>query len=165
MSIQTYGVVPQPVYPESLHSSLSGPINSLLKTRLREHALILRDLTHSLREQGVSAASAQATLRAKKEELLSEVYNVMTATLGVPPLPDSTFTWDYYDKDGKPHTWEGTPKQFYKVCALTGSLSHCIRIAVDTRRVGLHQQDIPCCRLLLASSRPTQRVQEALHSR
>ncbi|KZV71198.1 peptidase C1B bleomycin hydrolase [Peniophora sp. CONT] len=112
--LETYGVVPQPVYPESLHSSLSGPINSLLKTRLREHALILRELTQSLRSQGVSAASAQATLRAKKEELIAEVYNVMTATLGVPPLPDATFTWDYYDKDGKPHTWEGTPKQFYK---------------------------------------------------
>jgi bleomycin hydrolase len=37
----------------------------------------------------------------------------MSATLGVPPKPDAPFTWDYYDADGKPHTWTGTPKEFY----------------------------------------------------
>lgn len=42
----------------------------------------------------------------------------MTATLGVPPMPSAKFTWDYYDKDGKVSTWEGTPKQFYKVLTL-----------------------------------------------
>ena len=84
---------------------------------MREHALILRELTQSLRAQDVSTASAQATLRAKKEELMAEVYNVMTATLGVPPLPNSTFTWDYYDKDGKAATWTGTPKAFYSAFA------------------------------------------------
>ncbi len=57
------------------------------------------------------------TLRAKKEELLKDVYVVMSATLGVPPKPDEEFTWDYYDKDGKPGSWTGTPKQFYKAFA------------------------------------------------
>jgi len=112
--LETYGVVPQPVYPESLHSSLSAPLNKLLKTRLREHALILRALAKSLRASSVAEPAARATLRAKKEALLREVYTVMTATLGAPPLPDAKFTWDYYDKDGKALTWEGTPKQFYK---------------------------------------------------
>lgn len=57
------------------------------------------------------------TLRAKKEELLKDVYVVMSATLGVPPKPDEEFTWEYYDKDGKPGSWTGTPKQFYKAFA------------------------------------------------
>ncbi|KAI0329396.1 peptidase C1B bleomycin hydrolase [Cubamyces sp. BRFM 1775] len=116
--LETYGVVPQPVYPESLHSSLSSPINTLLKTKLREHALILRDLSASLRAN--SALSEEAilkTLRSKKEELLKEVYIVMSATLGVPPKPDDKFTWDFYDKDGKPGSWTGSAREFYKAFA------------------------------------------------
>ena len=54
-------------------------------------------------------------LRTKKEELLSEIYGVMSATLGVPPQPNDKFVWDHYDKDGKAGRWEGTAKQFYTV--------------------------------------------------
>ncbi|KAI9062851.1 peptidase C1B bleomycin hydrolase [Trametes sanguinea] len=116
--LETYGVVPQPAYPESLHSSLSSPINTLLKTKLREHALILRDLSASLRaDSALSEEAILATLRAKKEELLKEVYVVMSATLGVPPRPNEKFTWDYYDKDGKAGSWTGTPQEFYKAFA------------------------------------------------
>lgn len=118
--LEKYGVVPQPNYPESLHSSLSGPLNTLLKTKLREHALILRSLSKSLKsDPSVSSTEALATLRAKKEELLAEVYTVMSATLGVPPNPDKKFTWDYYDKDKKSKSWTGTPKEFYKLFAVT----------------------------------------------
>ena len=44
---------------------------------------------------------------------MKEVYTIMTATLGVPPSADKKFVWDFYDKDGKPGHWEGTPKEFY----------------------------------------------------
>lgn len=116
--LETYGMVPQPVYPESTHSSLSSPLNSLLKTKLREHSLILRRLSSSLRASGsLSDAEVLATLRSKKEELLKEVYSVMSATLGVPPQPDEKFVWDYYDKNGKPGSWEGTAREFYKAFA------------------------------------------------
>jgi bleomycin hydrolase len=99
-------------------------LNKLLKTRLREHALILRDLAAALRSAQAPKAEAISTLRAKKEELMHEIYTVMTATLGVPPMPDAKFSWDYYDKDGKAFTWEGTPKQFYKVDAHACILEH-----------------------------------------
>ncbi|KAI1794165.1 peptidase C1B bleomycin hydrolase [Ganoderma leucocontextum] len=116
--LETYGVVPQPIYPESLHSSLSSPINTLLKTKLREHALILRALHASLKANStLSDAAVLATLRAKKEALLKEVYVIMSATLGAVPKPDEPFTWDYYDKDGKPASWTGTPTQFYRAFA------------------------------------------------
>ncbi|KAI0256108.1 peptidase C1B bleomycin hydrolase [Lactifluus subvellereus] len=112
--LENYGVVPQPVYPESTHSSLSGPLNKLLKAKLREHALVLRGLSSSLRSVGqFSEGDIIAALRSKKEELLGEVYNVMSATLGVPPQPNDKFVWDYYDKDGKAGRWEGSAKQFY----------------------------------------------------
>ncbi|KAI0823684.1 peptidase C1B bleomycin hydrolase [Trametes gibbosa] len=116
--LENYGVIPQPLYPESLHSSLSGPVNTLLKTKLREHALILRSLSESLRaDSAISADTALRTLRSKKEELLKEIYVVMSATLGVPPRPDEKLTWDYNDKDGKAGTWTGTPQEFYKAFA------------------------------------------------
>jgi bleomycin hydrolase len=113
--LESYGVVPQAIYPESLHSSLSSPLNALLKTKLREHALILRRLSSSLRAEGsLSPDAILDTLRAKKEELMKEIYTVMTATLGVPPTPNDKFSWDYYDEHGKTGHWEGTPVEFYK---------------------------------------------------
>ncbi|EMD32162.1 hypothetical protein CERSUDRAFT_88444 [Gelatoporia subvermispora B] len=117
--LENYGVVPQALYPESLHSSLSSPLNSLLKTKLREHALVLRDLSSSLRASSLlSEDAALRALRTKKEELMKEVYTVMSAVLGVPPKPDEKLVWDYYDKDGKAGTWEGTAREFYKTFAV-----------------------------------------------
>jgi bleomycin hydrolase len=114
---QIYGVVPQSIYPESLHSSLSSPINNLLKTKLREHSLILRRLSsalHASTSRSLPEDVILATLRAKKEELMKEVYTIMSATLGVPIKPDEMFVWDYYDENSKIGRWEGTPRDFYK---------------------------------------------------
>ena len=98
-------------------------MNKLLKTKLREHALVLRDLSSRLRSSGqLSGGDIIAALRSKKEDLLSEIYGVMSATLGVPPQPNDKFVWDYYDKDGKAGRWEGSAKQFYAVrpkCSLS----------------------------------------------
>ncbi|KAJ7045404.1 peptidase C1B, bleomycin hydrolase [Mycena alexandri] len=113
--VENYGVVPQSVFPETTHSSLSGPLNSLLKTKLREHALILRRAHAKLSAtQRFSAEAITLALRLKKEELMKEVYSIMTATLGVPPGPDDKFVWDYYDADGKAGHWEGTAKEYFK---------------------------------------------------
>lgn len=112
--IESYGIVPQSVYPESTHSSLSGPLNALLKTKLREHALILRTLADTLRSSHVKEQTVIATLRAKKEELIKEVYGIMTATLGVPPNPNKKFVWEYEDTEHKVGHWEGSPKDFFE---------------------------------------------------
>jgi len=44
--------------------------------------------------------------------LIREVYNIMTATLGVPPPPTKRFVWEYIDADDKVGRWEGSPKDF-----------------------------------------------------
>jgi len=111
--LDTYGMVPQSVFPETTHSSLSGPLNTLLKTKLREHALILRTLADTLRSNHIREENVMATLRAKKEELMREIYNIMTATLGVPPPPGKKFVWEYIDSDDVTGRWEGSPKEFY----------------------------------------------------
>lgn len=51
---------------------------------------------------------------------MKEVYTIMSAMLGVPPLPGADgkgekFVWDFYDKDGKPGRWEGTPQEFFVI--------------------------------------------------
>lgn len=115
--VEGYGLVPQSVYPESTHSSLSGPLNALVKTKLREHALILRRLSSSLRTACVPEDALGVALRAKKEELMKEIYIIMTATLGVPPKPDQKFVWDYIDADGKVGKWEGTPLEYFQAFA------------------------------------------------
>ena len=107
--IHKYGLVPQSMYPESTHSSLSGPLNNLVKTKLREHALILRRLSTSLEAALVPKDIITATLRAKKEDLLKEIYTILTATLGVPPSAHNKFVWEYIDAEGKVGKWEGTP--------------------------------------------------------
>ncbi|KIL65853.1 hypothetical protein M378DRAFT_1032926 [Amanita muscaria Koide BX008] len=112
--VENYGLVPQALYPESTHSSLSGPLNALLKTKLREDALILRRLAASLRSSYVSEEQVLLTLRAKKEELMKDVYNILTATLGTPPDTNSKFVWDYINADDKVGRWEGTPIEFYR---------------------------------------------------
>lgn len=67
--VDNYGIVPQSVYPESTHSSLSGPLNALLKTKLREHALILRRAHANLRAQSFSQEAIIRALRLKKEDV------------------------------------------------------------------------------------------------
>jgi aminopeptidase C len=161
--VEQYGVIPKALYPESFHSSMSAPLNTLLKTKLREHAIVLRELVSSLRTASTLAdAEIMATVRAKKEELLAEVYTIMAATLGAPPAPDAKFTWDYYDADEKPHSWTGTPKQFFATFAdksrQTAPRSRSIS-AVLTFRM---QQPLG---LLLAHQRPAERLREALHRR
>ncbi|TCD71210.1 hypothetical protein EIP91_011688 [Steccherinum ochraceum] len=116
--VETYGVVPQSVFPESFHSSMSAPLNTLLKTKLREDSLVLRSLRGTLRATGnLSEEAVVATLRAKKEEQMKEIYTIISSALGVPPSATEKFSYDYYDKDGKPGHWEGTPKQFYSAVA------------------------------------------------
>ncbi|KAG6820986.1 hypothetical protein H0H93_008615 [Arthromyces matolae] len=112
--IERYGLVPQSVFPESTHSSLSGPLNTLVKTKLREHALILRQLSCSLRASHIPENTVLSVLRAKKEDLIKEIYTILTATLGIPPSVDEKFTWEYIDADGKFGKWRGTPLEFAK---------------------------------------------------
>jgi bleomycin hydrolase len=111
---QTYGVVPQAVFPESFSSSSSDSLDTLLKTKLREHSLILRKLSAVLKsDTKLTNTDILAALRSKKEELMSEVWTILSTTLGSPPHPGENFIWDYLDADGKAHTWEGTPIEFF----------------------------------------------------
>jgi hypothetical protein len=98
----------------------------LLKTKLREHAIILRELYTSLKATNLAPEAVLGAVRAKKEDLMREVYTIITATLGAPPSANKKFVFDYYDKDGKPGRWEGTPVEFYKVRVAELEMLQCL---------------------------------------
>ncbi|CAI6080441.1 unnamed protein product [Clonostachys chloroleuca] len=106
--VDKYGLVPQSLYPDSWNAMHSGILNNILKTKLREFALKLRQLVRS--SDGVSAQ----TISSAKAEMMKEVTLMLTLLLGPPPSSQQTFTWQYQDKDGKAHELETTPKAFAK---------------------------------------------------
>ncbi|KAG9031939.1 hypothetical protein FRB95_002075 [Tulasnella sp. JGI-2019a] len=113
--LERYGVVPQPIFPESYSSSYSRGMDKLLTTKLREYSLSLRDLVNAMRADGsIEEDSIIRAARKKKEDFMSEVYRILSITLGVPPKATENFTYEYYDLDKKARSWTGTPVEFYK---------------------------------------------------
>jgi len=102
--VEKYGVVPMSAMPENEQSKDSGVWNALLSRRLRKDALELR----AMHERGNSLRD----LRARKMEMLEDVYRILAITLGHPP---TEFVWRYEDKDGnvsEPKRY--TPREFYR---------------------------------------------------
>lgn len=102
--IDKYGVVPKQVMPETFHSSKSSELNNLLDAKLREDASKLRNLY----KEGKSEGDMQQV----KETMLSEIYTLLTYSLGEPP---KAFDFEFRDEDKVFHREEGmTPKEFYQ---------------------------------------------------
>lgn len=97
--IMKYGVVPAEVMPENYQSNNTAQMSNLLKLKLREYGL-------KLREQRDRRAPI-----ALKTEMLTELYSILARCLGVPP---TEFEWTRKDKDGNPvETKSYTPQSFY----------------------------------------------------
>lgn len=142
--LDKYGVVPQAVFPESYNSSNSSKVDTLLTTKLREHALELRSIygkTLEAAQQSLGASAdrtrcqnvALAACRSRKTEQLGEIYRILSITLGAPPKPTDTFTWDYYSKDGKFHTLQTTPAEFYKKSVAPFKADNMVSLINDPR--------------------------------
>jgi len=103
--VEKYGLIPQTLYPDSYNASSSGIINSIIFTKLREDALILRKM---LRTPSTTAE----ILSSAKAKMMREIHTILTLTLGPPPSIDNVFTWEFVDKAGKARTVRATPKGF-----------------------------------------------------
>lgn len=102
--VEKYGVVPKSFMPETFSSSNSETMDSLLTSKLREYAKLLRD-KHA---QGSSVAE----LRELKYKSLEEFYRMLTIHLG---RPTASFYWEWRDKDNVFHKdIDITPIAFYK---------------------------------------------------
>ncbi len=102
--IMKYGVVPSTVMQETYSSEHTSQMSRLLALKLREDALILRDLSAN--------GSAKDAIASRKTEMLAEIYRMLAVNLGEPP---TEFTWTRCDADGKPiETKTYTPQSFYQ---------------------------------------------------
>lgn len=80
---------------------------------------VVRQCSSRLRSAALDAGSGDGhgkEVEAEKEIFRESVFKVVTAHLGSLPAEDDTFKWDYRDENGKAHVWEGTPREFYRVC-------------------------------------------------
>ena len=88
--IDKYGVVPQSEMPESFQSSSSRRMNTMITRKLREFALKIRTLI----KDGLSSDE----IRNNKEEMMGEIYKMLSIHLGTPP---KVFDWKIRDKKNK----------------------------------------------------------------
>ncbi|KAL9110775.1 MAG: hypothetical protein Q9227_004767 [Pyrenula ochraceoflavens] len=101
--VAKYGIVPQSSYPDSYNAMNSSLMDSLITTKLREHAITLRSMIDS------NPSISKSSLLSAKDKMLQEVHLVLTLMLGPPPNPKEKFTWEYYDNNNVYHKVLKTP--------------------------------------------------------
>lgn len=88
--VAKYGLVPSEIMPETFSSDNTSKVASLLKSKLREFGLQLRDM--------VAKGKSKAEIKDEKTKMLSVVYRMLTLTMGEPP---TEFTYAFKNKDGR----------------------------------------------------------------
>jgi bleomycin hydrolase len=102
--MEKYGIVPQSVMPETVHSSSSRSMNQLITRTLRKFASILR----TEHDNGCSAKE----LREIKMDMMKSIYSMLCTFIGRPP---SNFDWQVRDKKKKFIRFDNIkPIDFYK---------------------------------------------------
>lgn len=99
--VAKYGLVPAEIMPETYSSDNTSKVASLLKSKLREYGLQLRDM--------VEKGKSKADIKAEKTKMLSTVYRMLSLTMGEPP---SEFTYAFKNKQGRTVT---EPKKYNPV--------------------------------------------------
>lgn len=113
--VNNYGLVPKSVYPDSASSISSSRLNYFVNNKLREYALILRNLKKEevARMEKYDDIPFKSEIPAVKKTMLKEIHTILSLTLGIPPDPNDAISWEYKDKFGNFHKIESTPLDFY----------------------------------------------------
>lgn len=88
--VDKYGVVPAEVVPETFSAENTTRATGLVKSKLREFGLKLRDM--------VNSGKKQADIKAEKTKMLAEVYRMLSLVFGEPV---TEFTYAFKDKSGR----------------------------------------------------------------
>lgn len=108
--VQKYGVVPKEVMPETYAANNTRDISSLLKLKLREWGLELREMGNGTKVK-IADRAINERLEKRKVEMLAEVYRLLTLAYGVPP---TEFTYTLRNSADKViSTKQYTPQSFY----------------------------------------------------
>lgn len=101
---EKYGLVPMSVMPETYSSNNTRLMARMVASKLREYGLELRSMVH--------AGKNKRTIEARKTEMLSTIYNILSMTIG---KPVEQFTYAFKNKEGKTVTplKTYTPREFY----------------------------------------------------
>ena len=103
-AVMKYGLVPAEVMPESYNANNTSRMSAIITLKLREYGLELRN--------AVADGKKKSAIEARKIEMLSTVYRILSSCLGEPP---TKFTYTMKDAVGKPiSTKEYTPMSFYE---------------------------------------------------
>ncbi len=101
--VAKYGIMPKDAMPETYSSNHTSQISFLIKLKLREDALILREMANN-------KGTTEKMLQDKKMEMLQTVYRMLVIAFGEPP---AEFTWTQRDAKGNVVSTETyTPKSF-----------------------------------------------------
>lgn len=101
-NVNKYGLVPSSAMPDTYQSENTSMMSRLLRRKLREDGIKLRQLVNNKSED----------IQKEKLKMLSDVYRILVLSLGEPP---THFNWQYEGKDGVISEVKAyTPKQFYE---------------------------------------------------
>lgn len=101
--VDKYGIMPKEAMPETYSTNHTSQISSLIKLKLREDALVLREMANN-------KSTTEKQLQDKKMEMLQTVYRMLAVSFGEPP---AEFTWTQRDSKGNVVSTEKyTPKSF-----------------------------------------------------
>ena len=101
--MEKYGIVPQSVMPETVHTSMSRPMNVIITRTLRKFASILRI--------EYSNGASLKDLRKIKIDMMSSIYKMLCNFIGQPP---TSFDWEARTKKKKFIRHQNiTPLEFY----------------------------------------------------
>ncbi|MBR5420467.1 MAG: C1 family peptidase [Lachnospiraceae bacterium] len=102
--VEKYGVVPKEAYGDAAGAKASRWFDQYLSTRLREDAMILRELSQK--------GEKPAALQKRKEEMITEFYRMLCISLGEPPKK-----FDFTLRNKEDQVWQEsgiTPQEFFK---------------------------------------------------
>ncbi|XP_063832964.1 bleomycin hydrolase [Ostrinia nubilalis] len=101
--VNKYGLVPKECFKESFSSKKSLHMNAIIKTKLREFAMELREK--------VKADASDEELQATIDKQIAIIYNIVATCLGTPP---DKFNFEYYNKEKAYQSFGSlTPQEFY----------------------------------------------------
>ena len=87
--VDKYGLVPMEAMPESYSAENTSRMASIISSKLREFGLELRKM--------VANKKSAAAIKARKTEMLGDIYRILTLSLGEPV---KTFEYAFKDKNG-----------------------------------------------------------------